>query len=111
MSLYADYIKERSDDRIIELDFGFITYRHLADQKSTYIVDIYVEPKKRLEGFGSMLADEVLKEAKRLKHEKIIGTVVPSANGSTESLKALLGYGMKLKSSSQDFIIFEKDIV
>lgn len=111
MSLYADYIKERSSDKIIELDFGFITYRHLADQKSTYIVDIYVEPKKRLEGFGSMLADEVLKEAKKLKHEKIIGTIVPSANGSTESLKALLGYGMKLKSSFQDFILFEKDIV
>lgn len=110
LSLYADYLLERTGDKIVETDFGFATYRHLIDQKSTYIVDIYVIPKFRREKLASSLADHIAKEAKDMGHEKLLGSVVPSTNGSNESLKALLGYGMKLKSSSNDFIIFEKEL-
>lgn len=110
MSLYAEYLKERTDDQIIETEFGFVSYRHLPDQKSTYIVDIYVVPQFRKDGFATRLADQVADEAKKLRHLKLLGSVVPSTKGSTASLKVLLGYGMHLKSSSNDFIFFEKDL-
>lgn len=110
MSLYADYLKEITDDEIIESELGFVTYRHLPDQSATYIIDIYVIPEARLLGKAAKFADDVSKIAKAKGFKKVIGTVVPSKKHSTESLKALVGYGMMLKSAGQDFIILEKDI-
>jgi len=110
VSLYADYLKERTEDKILELDFGFATYRHIHAEKTTYIVDIYVVPKFRKEGLASQMANEIANEAKEIGHTKLLGSVVPSTKGSTNSLKALLAYGMNLKGSGNDFILFEKDI-
>lgn len=110
LSLYADYLKERTNDQIIEVDFGFVSYRHLPEEKSTYIIDIYVSPDFRKEGLAAKLADQVADEARTLGHLKLLGSVVPSNKGSTTSLKVLLGYGMFLKSSTNDFIVFEKGL-
>lgn len=110
MSLYADYIKERTNDKIIESDFGFATYRHLPDQKATYIIDIYVKPELRLKGLASKFADQIAMEAREIGHLNLLGTVVPSARGSTSGIKTLIAYGMHLKSSTNDLIIFEKDL-
>ena len=110
MSLYADYLTERTDDKILEREFGFVTYRHMPEQLQTYIIDIYIKPDLRGSLFGTSLADEVVKEARSLGHTKIIGSVVPTSKNSTESLKALLAYGMRLQSSGQNYIIMEKDI-
>jgi ribosomal protein S18 acetylase RimI-like enzyme len=109
MSLYADYLKERTDDQILETEFGFATYRFL-DEKTVYIVDIYVMPECRRGTHASAMADNIVRASKLKGCTKLLGTVVPSAKGSTTSLKVLLGYGMKLKSCSNDCIVFEKDI-
>jgi GNAT superfamily N-acetyltransferase len=109
-SLYAEYLSERTNDKILEMDFGFATYRHMPDQKTTYIVDIYIKPEHRKQGFAALLADQISQEAKDIGHSKIIGTVVPSAKGSNDSLKVLLGYKMKLQSSGPDWIVFEKEL-
>lgn len=110
MSLYAEYLHERTDDKILESEFGFATYRHLPEEKSTYIVDIYVSPEQRKSHLATSMADHISKEAKALGYEKMLGSVIPSTKGSTESLKILLAYGMKLKSCTQNFILFEKEI-
>lgn len=110
MSLYADYLKERTRDSIIETDQGFATYRY-TDEKTVYIVDIYVKPKARRLGVASQLADKIASEAKQRGCTKVLGSVVPSANGSTVSLRVLLGYGMRLDSCANDFIIFSKELV
>lgn len=110
MSLYAEYLLERTSDKILEMDFGFATYRHIPDQKVTYIIDIYVKPDHRRQNFAALMADQISQEAKDIGHTKIIGTVVPSSKGSTASLRVLLGYGMKLQSSGHDVIIFEKEL-
>lgn len=110
MSFYAEYLKEKTDDKIIETEFGFATYRHLPDQQATYIVDLYVLPDYRKEGYASRLADQICNEAKALGYTKIFGSVVPSNKNSTDSLRVLLGYKMTLKSSSNDFIFFERMI-
>jgi ribosomal protein S18 acetylase RimI-like enzyme len=115
VSLYAEYLKERTNDSILELDFGFIIYRHLPEELTTFIVDIFVENKHRRQGFASQLADEVLKEAQAAGHKKLSCMVATSAKNSTDSAKAILGYGMHFVSSGRDswgndFIVFEKDI-
>lgn len=109
MSLYADYIKEHRNDQCIESDNGFCTYRYLND-KQVYIIDIYIIPSHRKTQEASKMADLVVKEAKEKGCTQLVGTVVPSAKNSTDSLKVLLGYGMSLDSSSNDLILFKKEI-
>lgn len=109
MSFYADYINERTNDKIIESSEGFVTYRYI-DNLTVYIADIYIVPSARKSGAAGQLADMVAKEARDGGYTEMLGTVVPSAKNSTTSLKVLLGYGMSLKSATQDLIIFRKDL-
>jgi ribosomal protein S18 acetylase RimI-like enzyme len=109
MSLYAEYLKERTSDFIIEDEFGFATYR-FVDEKTVYIVDIYVKPEHRYDGIASSLADDIVRIAKQRGCTTLMGTVQPSAKNSTASIKVLMAYGMTLASSGNDFVIFKKEI-
>jgi hypothetical protein len=110
-SLYSQYISERSDDKIIEMPGeGFATYRYINGGKSVYIIDIFVTPEARHGKIASGLADIISNEAKERGCKEVLGSVCPSAKGSTTSLKVLLAYGMKLQSSSDNFIVFSKEI-
>lgn len=111
MSLYSDYLRERTTDDIIENEIGFVSYRFINDGKSVFITDIYVKRDFRKSGQASALADDVVAIAKQRGCVEVLGSVVPSTRGSTDSLKVLLGYGMSLMSSANDFIMFRKDIV
>ncbi len=108
--MYADYLRERSHDEIIETASGFVTYRFLPDEKTVYIVDIFVIPEDRKSKMASLMADGIVKIAKDRGCSKLVGSVVPSMKNSTLSMKVLLGYGMSLESATADFIIFKKDI-
>lgn len=110
MSLYANYLMERTEDRIVECETGFATYRYLNDGKTVYIVDIYTVPDARGEGHATLLAEHISIEARKQGATELLGTVVPSAKGSTASLRVLLAYGMKLKSASDNLIIMRKDL-
>lgn len=113
MSMYANYLREKTSDKIIETDKGFATYRFLEDKtgnKCVYIVDIYVLPNHRKFDIASTIADNIVDEARIMGCVKLLGSVVPSNKGSTASLKVLLAYGMTLESSTNDFILFQKDI-
>lgn len=109
-SLYARYLRERTQDEIIETDKGFATYRYLNEQKTVYIVDIYVLPDLRKSGIASELANFIVEIAKVKGAKELIGTVTPSAKNSADSIRVLLGYGMTLLSASNDMIVFRKDI-
>jgi hypothetical protein len=109
-SLYAQYLLERTTDSILETDYGFVTYRYLPGNTSVYIIDIFILPEHRHQRGASSLADRVVLEAKERGCTELLGSVCPSAKGSTQGLRVLLGYGMKLKSSDKDFIIFTKEI-
>lgn len=110
MSLYAEYLKERTGDQIIEVDEGFASYRYLDNGKTVYIVDIYVDPKCRKYGHAAAMANAVAEIAKKHGCTHMIGTVQVSLKGSTTSLKVLLAYGMTLHSISGDAIIMRKEI-
>ena len=110
MSLYADYLRERTKDIIIEDQEGFATYRYMDDLKTVYIIDIYTVPEARHSYHATRLADQIAENARRVGCTSMIGTVVPSAKGSTTSLKVLLSYGMTLQSAGPDYIVMRKDL-
>ncbi len=110
MSLYADYLRERTCDHILEDVSGFATYRYLENKKTVYIVDIFVVPEMRKMGVGKRMADLIALEARGKGCTEMIGTVAPSTRGSTASLRTLLAYGMTLHQAAQDAIIMRKDI-
>jgi hypothetical protein len=109
-SHYAQYIAERTHDHIMESDIGFATYRYLDDGKTVYIIDIYISPLYRRGHEASLLANKIVDEAKAKGCTKVVGSVVPSMKNSTTSLKVLLGYGMTLACSTNDLIMFSKEI-
>jgi len=108
-SHYAKYLREKTSDQIIENEKGFITYRYV-DEKTVYIVDLFILPEFRKGHVAGNLADSIVFEAKNKGCTKLLGSIIPSNKNSTMSLKVLLGYGMILESSSNDFIVFKKEI-
>ncbi len=109
MSLYADYLLERTDDKIIELDNGFATYRYLNNDQ-VYIIDIYVKPNVRKIGMASELADLICTEAKSRGCKELIGTVNLTCKGIENSIKILLAYGMTPSSAYDNTIFFKKEL-
>ena len=110
MSLYAQYLKEKTNDHIIETDYGFATYRFIDSNNSCYLTDIFILPDLRQKNLATKLADQVCMEAKARGCSSLIGSVIPSNKDSTISLKVLLEYQMKLLSCESDIIYFRKDI-
>ncbi len=110
MSLYADYLKEKSTDQIYEIDEGFATYRFLNDYRSVYIIDIYVRPEFRKSGIGKKIVDEIVYISKAHGCVELLGTIAPEMPGSTNSMKMQLAIGMKLHSVVGGAIILRKDI-
>jgi|CXWK01.1.fsa_nt_gi predicted GNAT family acetyltransferase len=108
MSHFANYIKERQNKEIIEDENGFATYYFAGPD--CYIEDIYVVPEKRKSGVAAKYADKISKIAQEKNCLNLIGSVKPTANGSTASLKVLLAYGFKLYSANEDFIWFKKKL-
>ncbi len=108
MSFYADYLRERTSDSIIETKEGFASYRYMNEGKSVYIIDIYIVPDARKLGVGSKIAEEIMEEAKKKGCVDLIGTVVPSNKNSTASIDVLRAFGMELQSAGPDLIVFRK---
>jgi ribosomal protein S18 acetylase RimI-like enzyme len=108
--MYSQYVMERTNDLVLETESGFATYRYVNDGKTVYIVDIYVVPDFRQTKAATLMADEIVNEAKARGCKDLIGTVVPSTKNSTLSLKVLLGYGMTLNSAANDVVVFRKEI-
>lgn len=108
MSLYGDYVQEICNKEIVEDSCGFATFFKFKD--GLYIEDIFVLPSFRKAGHASHLADLVADIARERGIKKLYGSVKPSNNNSTASLKVLLGYGFQLDSSAIDAIAFVKEL-
>lgn len=107
-SLYGRYIKERENKYIIEDEIGFVTFKFESDY--CYIVDLYVLPEHRKSHVASSYADKVAEIAKKAGYDKLLGTVSPQANKSTESIEILIAYGFKLLQSDHNLLYFTKEI-
>lgn len=108
MSLYGDYILERENQGIVESEYGFATYQ--VSGHECYIKDIYVIPEMRTSGLASKMADKIAGLAKEKGCTYLSGSVCPSTNNSTSSLKVLLAYGFKLAKSDVNMIWLIKEL-
>ena len=107
-SLYAQYISEREGLHIIEEEHGYATYSF--EPEGVYIRDIFVEKDFRHDLIASGMANKIASIAKAKGLKYLYGSVVPTANFSTSSLKVLLAYGMQLDSCTNNFILMKKEI-
>jgi GNAT superfamily N-acetyltransferase len=101
-------VKERKGAEVLEWDHGFATY--YVNPPNCYIESIYVDPEHRQADYASHMADEVVKRVISKDCSVLLGSVDPGGNGSTTSLKVLLGYGFKLSHIEGPLIIMKKDI-
>jgi len=108
MSLYSEYLAERGNKTVYETDKGFIVYSFTED--ALYIEDCYVRPDFRRTKVASEFGDYAAGIAKFKGKSKLLGSIVPTSNGASESMQMLLAYGFKLDSSSNNFIVLKKDV-
>lgn len=108
MSLYSEFIREREGKFIIEYPEGFVTYSF--EGESCYIQDVFVTKEHRRKNICFDLGDRVAKIAVEKGCKSLLGSVVPTTKGSTESMQMLLAYGFKLDSAVNNFILLKKDL-
>lgn len=109
MSLYSEYLAERTGDHILELEHGYAVYRFI-DKHQVYIVDIYVRPHSRKSGLAALMADSIVEEARAKGCTELLGTVCPSANNASTSIDVLRAYNMTVSRLGDNLIVFRKDI-
>jgi len=110
VKMFQDYAIEKGfGPRIFfSENIGFATYH--INKNECYIEDIYIIPEKRRYHAATMLAENIVRIAKENDCNILAGSVVPSANGSDISRKALVSYGFKLFEASEDFEKYIKEI-
>jgi GNAT superfamily N-acetyltransferase len=99
---------EREGYSVYETEYGFATWK-LIKEDTVYIRDIYVVPDERQNGRAREMADVICQRLKPQGVTKLMGTVDTRAHSATESIKVLLGYGMKI-SEGGVVLVFEKEI-
>lgn len=107
-SHYGLYIKEREGKSILENEHGFFTYKIQGEE--CYIEDIFIKKESRRKNIGTEMADEIYKIAKASGCKFLTGSCIPSTNGATESMKAMLAYGFQIHSCTTDRIVLFKEI-
>ena len=113
MSMWFDYQRERFPDfKVIERPYGFATYHYMTigDTNGVYIEDLYIVPGERNKDWASVLSIEIQHIAREAGMTHLFGSVATEAEGATASLKVLLAHGMTLLSSTNDTILFYKEI-
>lgn len=110
LSLYAQYVKERTGRGILECEHGFATFEYVG-KDTVYIVDIYIVPEKRKSHLAKELADTICQEAVKQGKKYLLGSVDTTAKGAETSIKVLLAYGMRLHSQKEPMLYFIKTLV
>ncbi len=108
VSKFAAYMKEREGVETLETKDGYATY--IITGEECYIRDIFVLPSSRRKHVASHIADKISEIARANGCKYLTGSVCPTANESTTSMKVLVGYGMRLLCSKENLIFFKKEI-
>lgn len=109
MSLFGDYIKERTDKNIIEDDRGFATFK-IFDNGECYLEDIYVVPAFRKTHVATEMADRVCEIAKEHGCDTLVGSVCVDDKNATKNMKVFLAYGMNIYKNVGTLTFLKKDL-
>ncbi len=108
MHRLASYFLEREGFDSIITEEGFATYK--INGEECYIRDIWVDKDYRKKGIGAEMADDISRIAIAKGCKYLTGSVLVTANNSTESTLILLAYGFKVHSIVNYGIIFRKQL-
>lgn len=107
-TLYAKLIAERANGKVIEDEFGFLTYR--CDGSECFLIDIYVVPEKRSSGHGRSLIDRLVEAAKDSGAFIISSNVYLSDPGATNTLLAAIMVGFRVASANAGVLFLTKEV-
>lgn len=109
MSLYGQYVQERSGYHIIETADAFATYSF--HNGFVVIRDLYVCPEKRRSGIAAALAKRIITEALDRDCHTAWATADPQAMGFPTSAKAIKASGFVAELHGADGLVwFKKDL-
>lgn len=108
MDKYAQYIKEKYGDELIDHEHGFITFEISGEH--VFIKDLWIHPDHRLEGVGRSLADKVVGIGRDSGCKFLCTAVVKRANNLKASLEANLCYGLLVTNEDEERIYLMKEI-
>jgi hypothetical protein len=109
IDLYAAYLEELGAKHLFRNEKGFVLYSFAQDY--CYLEEIFILPEFRGKKEFAVLSDSVAKIAKEKGCKRLLGSVIPTINNSTRSVSMMISYGAKLISSTNNYILFEKEIV
>lgn len=107
-SLYWDYIFERDQLEVIELEDGFLIYKRFDEH--WYVQDFYVRPEKRNTGVGQLLWAIFIQKAKDEGALSVGGTLrkdMPYLQENLEKFKAKAGMEVVFENDN-DIEIFKE---
>lgn len=107
-SLYAKYVEERESGHVLEMPWGFVSYRYEKDH--VYLEDLYVLPQFREQGKGMKLFSFVQRKARSVGLKYVVGGICTKARFATEMSKILLSWRCRLLSSEKDMIQYIKEV-
>lgn len=102
MSLYSQYIAERTSFSLIEKPHGFLTYELNGD--TCFVADIFVIKESRKSGLAMEMCEEMAVIAREFRCKHIVGHVDTTSKTATDSLKFLLAVGMNVLKIEGNFL-------
>lgn len=109
MEMYADYLEELGVKHMyVHQDKGFAIYE--VSTTDCYMEELYVKPEFRGTKVATEIADAIVAIAKEKGCSRLLGSVLPNYRKATNNMKIFLHYGMKIESSSLNFILLSKEI-
>lgn len=107
-TLYAKYMKERSNAEILETESGFIVYRIVG--KECFIVDMYFDRDKRGTKLPTQLVNELGEVAKESGCECITANIHLSDKMAAKTLTSTLKFGFSLVRADAGILLIAKDL-
>lgn len=101
-TLFAQYIKERLNQEVIENESGFIIYN--INGKSCFLAEMYIKPDSRKSGLFIELLNELKELAVENDCEHITATIHQYDKGATNSLSSAFKYGFKIHQAHNNII-------
>ncbi len=107
-TLYAKYILEREDAKIIENADGFLTYRIVGNE--AFIINLYVNSAVRKKGVCQELVSILEETAIKQRCEYITGFIQLNDPGRNITMQAALKIGFEIGSATPQSILIIKKI-
>ena len=109
LSLYAQYLQERSNRGILETEDGFMTFEYLPED-FVYIVDMFVKKESRNKYVATEMADKICEQAVKDGKKFLLGSIDAGAKNAAESTKVLEAYGMTVHKVAPPMIYYIKKL-